>query len=87
LADPNHFSAINHQGEEAADGGQPPAAARRVRTPEEIGADTLLERLTSELHASAALVAHPILLSAWATTGQAAPPEQELGYFATAPTP
>jgi hypothetical protein len=41
-----------------------------VATAGEIGAETLRDRLKDELQASAAVMAHPILLSAWATTDQ-----------------
>jgi hypothetical protein len=42
-----------------------------VATAEDIGAETFLQRLAAELQENAAVVAHPILLSAWATTGLA----------------
>jgi len=41
-----------------------------VATAEEIGAENFLQRLTTELQQNAAVFAHPILLSAWATTGR-----------------
>jgi SAM-dependent methyltransferase len=42
-----------------------------VATAAEVGADTLQQRLADELAASAAVFAHPILISAWGTTYQA----------------
>ena len=42
-----------------------------VATAAEVGADTLQQRLSDELAASAAVFAHPILISAWGTTHQA----------------
>jgi SAM-dependent methyltransferase len=39
-----------------------------VATAEEIGAETFLQRLTAEIQENAAVFAHPILLTAWATT-------------------
>ncbi len=44
-----------------------------VATAEEIGAATFAQRLEDDLRANSAVVAHPILLSAWATTGEAGP--------------
>jgi hypothetical protein len=38
-----------------------------VATAAEVGADTLQQRLSDELAASAAVFAYPILLGAWAT--------------------
>ena len=40
-----------------------------VAAAEEIGAGTFLQRLTAEIQENAAVFAHPMLLSAWATTG------------------
>jgi SAM-dependent methyltransferase len=40
-----------------------------VAAAEEIGAQTFLQRLTAEMQENAAVFAHPMLLSAWATTG------------------
>ena len=40
-----------------------------VATAEEIGVDTFAQRLRHELQRNSAVFAHPILLSAWATTG------------------
>jgi hypothetical protein len=40
-----------------------------VATAEEIGVETLAQRLADELQMNAAVFAYPILLSAWATTG------------------
>jgi SAM-dependent methyltransferase len=42
-----------------------------VATAAAVGADTLQQRLSGELVASAAVFAHPMLISAWGTTGQA----------------
>lgn len=42
-----------------------------VATAAEVGADTLQQRLADELAASAAVFAHPMLISAWGTTYQA----------------
>jgi cyclopropane fatty-acyl-phospholipid synthase-like methyltransferase len=39
-----------------------------VATAKEIGLDTFAQRLTADLHARGAVLAHPMLLSAWATT-------------------
>ena len=44
-----------------------------VATAEEIGIGTFAQRLAADLRANSAVVAHPILLSAWATTGGARP--------------
>jgi len=40
-----------------------------VATAGEIGAETLAQRLRDELQENSAVFAHPILLSAWGTTG------------------
>ena len=40
-----------------------------VATAGEIGAETFAQRLRDELQKNSAVFAHPILLSAWATTG------------------
>ena len=42
-----------------------------VATAAEVGADTLQQRLSDELSSSAAVFAHPTLISAWGTTHQA----------------
>jgi SAM-dependent methyltransferase len=42
-----------------------------VATAAEVGADTLQERLSGELAATAAVFAHPMLISAWGTADQA----------------
>ena len=42
-----------------------------VATAEQIGVGTFAQRLQAELEKTSAVVAHPILLSAWATTGEA----------------
>lgn len=42
-----------------------------VATAAEVGADTLQQRLSGELAASAAVFAHPMLMSAWGTARQA----------------
>jgi SAM-dependent methyltransferase len=42
-----------------------------VATAEEIGVDTFAQRLEVDLRTNSAVFAHPILLSAWATTGDA----------------
>src|SRR5215469_2625166 len=42
-----------------------------VTTAAEVGADTLQQRLSDELAASAAVFAHPMLISAWGTNRQA----------------
>jgi SAM-dependent methyltransferase len=42
-----------------------------VATAEEIGVDTFAERLKADLQTRTAVFAHPILLSAWATTAEA----------------
>jgi SAM-dependent methyltransferase len=42
-----------------------------VATAEEIGVDTFAQRLKTDLQMNSAVFAHPILLSAWATTGEA----------------
>jgi SAM-dependent methyltransferase len=42
-----------------------------VATAAEVGADTLQQRLSGELAASAAVFAHPMLISAWGTARQA----------------
>ena len=42
-----------------------------VATAEEIGVETYAQRLRDELQRNPAVHAHPILLSAWATTGAA----------------
>jgi SAM-dependent methyltransferase len=42
-----------------------------VATAAEVGADTLQQRLSDELAASAAVFAHPMLISAWGTARQA----------------
>lgn len=39
-----------------------------VATAAQIGAETLLQRLSEELQVAAAVFAHPILLGAWATS-------------------
>jgi hypothetical protein len=39
-----------------------------VATAAEVGANTLQQRLSGELAASAAVFAHPMLISAWGTT-------------------
>jgi hypothetical protein len=44
-----------------------------VTTIEEIGVETLAQRLADELQVNAAVFAYPILLSAWATTGPLQP--------------
>ena len=41
-----------------------------VATAAEVGADTLQQRLSGELAASAAVFAHPMLISAWGTARQ-----------------
>ncbi len=40
----------------------------RVATAQEIGVETFAQRLRDELQRNSAVFAHPILLSAWATT-------------------
>jgi SAM-dependent methyltransferase len=42
-----------------------------VATAEQVGAETLQQRLSDELRLAAAVFAHPMLLSAWATIAQA----------------
>jgi SAM-dependent methyltransferase len=42
-----------------------------VATAAEVGADTLQQRLSGEMEASAAVFAHPMLMSAWGTARQA----------------
>jgi SAM-dependent methyltransferase len=42
-----------------------------VATAEEIGVDTFAQRLKTDLERNSAVFAHPVLLSAWATTGEA----------------
>ncbi len=42
-----------------------------VATAAQVGADTLQQRLSDELAASAAVFAHPMLISAWGTARQA----------------
>jgi hypothetical protein len=42
-----------------------------VATAEQVGAETLQQRLSDELRIAAAVFAHPMLLSAWATIAQA----------------
>ena len=42
-----------------------------VATAAQVGADTLQQRLSGELAASAAVFAHPMLISAWGTAHQA----------------
>jgi hypothetical protein len=42
-----------------------------VATAAQVGADTLQQRLSDELASSAAVFAHPTLISAWGTTHQA----------------
>ena len=42
-----------------------------VATAEEIGVETFAQRLKDDLQTNSAVFAHPILLSAWATTGEA----------------
>jgi hypothetical protein len=42
-----------------------------VATGDEIGVDTFAQRVKADLQANSVVFAHPTLLSAWATTGDA----------------
>jgi len=42
-----------------------------VATAADVGADTIQQRLSNELRSHASVLAHPMLMSAWATTDEA----------------